>query len=155
MEINPMIYFVLNTKTNSVKIGTTENLNKRLPQLQTSSDDLLVVILTLQGDCELEKRLHLRFSEFRLKGEWFSFSEEVKRFVNETHCKSISTKGDVVIEPSLTEEEALLRKIKKEEYIKLQRRLIKDELEMEHRIKLIKEKRQSVKQQNTQTENDV
>lgn len=64
-----------------IKIGKSNDPDKRLYSLQTSNSKVLSIVATL--DCEsqteafkLEKQLHSKFSEFRLKGEWFNISIE-------------------------------------------------------------------------------
>jgi hypothetical protein len=119
-----MIYFILNSKNNTVKIGKTDNLQKRLSQLQTASDSCLVVILTLPGNIEKERELHVRFSDYRLNGEWFTFADEIKRYVNDNHCND----NNVINKPNLTDEEILFKKIEQEELLKLQKQSIRKQV---------------------------
>jgi hypothetical protein len=130
-----MIYFILNSKNNTVKIGKTDNLQKRLSQLQTGSDSCLVVILTLPGDVEEEKELHLRFSDHRLNGEWFTFSDEIKQYTNKQHFEKDNDKG--AIETQDDKNTLLLARLEREEYVRLQRQLVRDKVKREHRKTII------------------
>ena len=67
-----MIYFIQQGIDGPIKIGTTDNVNKRLLSLQTGSPHKLRLIGTMDGDEEKEKQLHNFFSAYRLSGEWFS-----------------------------------------------------------------------------------
>jgi hypothetical protein len=57
-----------------VKIGRSKNVPKRLGQLQSASSEPLRVIHELDFDCEAS--LHGRLKKHRIRGEWFSGSEE-------------------------------------------------------------------------------
>jgi len=55
------------------KIGRSSDVLRRLRQLQTGSAEDVVLILTLKfRNCAtMEKQIHRRFKEKRLRGEWF------------------------------------------------------------------------------------
>lgn len=67
---------------NNIKIGKSNNPHKRIDSLQTSNSNPLYIVATLNCTSQtqafrLEKKLHRVFSKHRLKGEWFSISEEL------------------------------------------------------------------------------
>lgn len=62
-----------------VKIGRSVDPLRRLATFQTSSPEKLKIVLTLDGDRELD--LHQRFAEFRVRGEWFRPSVEMLSFI--------------------------------------------------------------------------
>ena len=66
------VYFVQAERGGPVKIGVTDDLDRRLSMLQASSAERLVVIYALPGDRRTELELHKRFSEHRIRGEWFA-----------------------------------------------------------------------------------
>jgi len=76
-----MVYFI--KAENKIKIGYAEDPSKRIPSIQTSSPFRLEVLLIIDGDYSVEKKLHSKFQEFRVSGEWFDFTEEIKAFINE------------------------------------------------------------------------
>lgn len=54
-----------------VKIGTSNNPEKRRQQLQTGMPVDLTLIGSVVGDYDLERTLHRRFRSVRVRGEWF------------------------------------------------------------------------------------
>ena len=61
-------------KEGPFKIGIAGNLQKRLETLQTAHyEDLeVVMVVEMENPRSLEKRLHRRFREYRIRGEWFA-----------------------------------------------------------------------------------
>lgn len=77
-----MIYFVLDSAQDAVKIGYTSRIDLRLPQLQTGSVNELRVIKTLPGTLADEQNLHRKFNHLRIRGEWFRYTGELKAFID-------------------------------------------------------------------------
>lgn len=69
-----MIYFV--RSGDLVKIGKTKNLKMRLRELQRFNSHELRVIVTIPGRETQERKLHDLFADRRVKGEWFSITDE-------------------------------------------------------------------------------
>lgn len=68
------VVYVLGTPgSNTVKIGRTTNLAKRVADIQRMSPVPLTVLWTTPGGHELETQLHRHFSTLRSHGEWFTF----------------------------------------------------------------------------------
>lgn len=65
------IYFIQNG-TGEVKIGYTENVRRRLHNLQIASPTTLNVIGQMPGAMSDEREIHQRFAHARLVGEWFN-----------------------------------------------------------------------------------
>lgn len=76
-----MVYFILNKENNHVKIGFSNNPDKRLGQLQTSCSHDLKLILSFYGDKDVEKYLHNKFKQFHIKNEWFEFNEKIEDLI--------------------------------------------------------------------------
>jgi len=76
-----MIYFL--KAESKIKIGYTDDPNKRISSIQVSSPFPFEVLLIIDGNYEKEKELHFAFKEFRTSGEWFELSESIKFFINE------------------------------------------------------------------------
>lgn len=73
-----IVYLVHASGTNLYKIGMTiNNVQKRVSELQTGSPHELKCIAALQSDEAhvMESRLHHRFKNYRVRGEWFEFDE--------------------------------------------------------------------------------
>lgn len=64
-----------------VKIGRTDDVHARLADLQASHHELLVLLRVIDTPFDAEPILHRRFSHLRLRGEWFSFDEEMLTFI--------------------------------------------------------------------------
>lgn len=72
-------YFIQAVDGGPIKIGVSVDPRKRLKSLQTSSHQELRIIGTLKGNREPE--LHEKFSELRLKGEWFRDDPKLKMWI--------------------------------------------------------------------------
>ena len=63
----------------AVKIGTTENVVRRIWQLRRDRPDAqLVLLATEPGGYDLERRRHIEFAGARLTGEWFALSPRLE-----------------------------------------------------------------------------
>jgi len=67
-----------------IKIGHSRYPASRLRELQTGCPDALTLLGSVRGPVELEKALHLYFSDERVRsdGEWFRSSERLLRTIN-------------------------------------------------------------------------
>lgn len=74
-----MIYFI--KCNNYVKIGRSIDPKRRLVDLQTGNPFKLTLIRTLNEKDFEESALHKKFNRFRVRGEWFRYSETIKMFV--------------------------------------------------------------------------
>lgn len=79
------VYLMLNDDTSFIKIGTSRNPHYRERTLKSQEPNIHVIALWC---CEksIEKELHKKFSNKRIRGEWFrlSFSElkEIEDYMN-------------------------------------------------------------------------
>lgn len=86
------IYFL--TEGTHIKIGyTTQPITSRIKQLNTGSVQEIYLLGWMWGTKELEKQLHQRFanSRVRFNGEWFDPTEELIAFINENNQKPNTT----------------------------------------------------------------
>ncbi len=74
-----MIYVIEEGLNGPLKIGTTDNLEKRLKTLQGGNSKQLHIIMSFEGDSKLESKIHNDLAEFKIrkKGEWFHRDEKV------------------------------------------------------------------------------
>lgn len=88
-----IVYVLQNGDTNQYKIGITNNLNKRMAQLQTGCPGELKIIKVFHTDKRyqargLEMALHHKFEtegkRIRLGGEWFTLNQEDINFFMES-----------------------------------------------------------------------
>jgi hypothetical protein len=73
------VYFVEATNTGLIKIGTTENLGRRLSKMATDCPVPLTILGT--SDRLDESEVHARFAACRRVGEWFSPTDELRGFI--------------------------------------------------------------------------
>ena len=71
------VYFIQDVEQGYIKIGQSEEPEKRLRQLQTGNpNELRLLWVDHQGDY-IEAELHREFREHRVSGEWFQPSDEL------------------------------------------------------------------------------
>lgn len=71
------VYFVGNGN-GQVKIGHSKEPLIRLAGLQTASPHKLELLAVVPGTEKVEAELHRKFATFRLSGEWFQLSDQLK-----------------------------------------------------------------------------
>jgi hypothetical protein len=85
-----MVYFI--KVNNRVKIGYSSNMSKRFLSLKTSNpySNEIELLLLIDGEKSYEKKLHKKFSDVRICGEWFLYSSEIKDFIKSNLDKNIT-----------------------------------------------------------------
>ena len=79
-----VVYFIRAGVKGRIKIGQTENLERRFKSLQTASSVMLKLLGCIDDpERSLEKELHLKFAEWRHHGEWFDPNAELLTFISE------------------------------------------------------------------------
>lgn len=73
------VYFVSDGE--HIKIGYSTAPKIRVADLQVSSGRELVLLGTISGGLDTERRLHARFAHCRVRGEWFSPTPELTAFI--------------------------------------------------------------------------
>lgn len=73
------VYFIRHGS--AVKIGYSTDVHKRKASLQTASPGRLELLGTMPADRAKEREIHQLFHSLRLGGEWFSYTEKLKRFI--------------------------------------------------------------------------
>lgn len=68
-----MVYFVQAEWGGPIKIGYCRDGGEtaRLKQIQTHNPDPLCITRVIPGDLTVERALHHRFADLRIRGEWF------------------------------------------------------------------------------------
>jgi hypothetical protein len=82
------IYFIADRDSSRVKIGISNDPEKRLASLQTANGGKLEILFVVQGDAKLEQSYQNQFKHLRLSGEWFKFTHEIESFINELREQS-------------------------------------------------------------------
>jgi len=114
-------YIILDGVNNLVKIGESENPKERLKQFQTANPNKLELVGMTD---EPEGVVHNRFRGDRARGEWFEYSDEIRRFVQEVTWK---TEQERVARLRAKEAEAKKRKQELEELERETARKLKEE----------------------------
>lgn len=79
---NVGVYIIGAEPGEMVKIGWSENISRRIRQLQTGNAARLFTLVCLDATQEHEFALHRRFSALRVDGsEWFRMHPALKRYV--------------------------------------------------------------------------
>lgn len=76
-----MIYFVQAEDGGPIKIGLCTDIKSRLASMQTGNHKRLWVLAYIPGGMVDEKRLHERFSRYRVRGEWFEPSADLLAYI--------------------------------------------------------------------------
>jgi hypothetical protein len=86
------VYFILDEHAGIVKIGCSKNALARLRELQVSHHHDLKIIYTIPTRYmkRKERGLHSKFKKYRIRGEWFSYCDEIKNWI--LSDKDINTK---------------------------------------------------------------
>ena len=71
------IYFIQELASRHIKIGCTINPSRRIRSLYLTIPGNIQVLGIFPGSVYLEKDLHFRFRELRVKGEWFKESDKI------------------------------------------------------------------------------
>lgn len=73
-----------------VKIGFTNDLARRVSELQVGSPHELEVLLAIPGSLEDEAWVHEKFRAWRVRGEWFAFTGALVDWVEAArHTRSV------------------------------------------------------------------
>jgi|TARA_R100000664_G_C2651368_1_gene71842 hypothetical protein len=65
-----------------VKIGyTSNNAIERKRQLETGNPHGIVIIGTVQGTQEHEKKIHKSLEKYNIQGEWFEDCQEIRNYI--------------------------------------------------------------------------
>lgn len=70
------VYIIHATGTNRIKLGFSNEPEKRLADLQTGSPFPLALIGTCPGSAKLERRLHSQLKDRHRTGEWFEIDPQ-------------------------------------------------------------------------------
>ncbi len=76
-----MIYFICERDSDLVKIGVTDSPNFRLQKLQCGSPHELFLAALMEGGYKDEQRLHAKFHDVWIRGEWFRLNDELRALI--------------------------------------------------------------------------
>jgi len=67
-------YLIRNPENNFIKIGRSKNIDQRIVCLNSEFHSEMVLIASFNKD--IESKLHLKYSKYRIFGEWFNFDDD-------------------------------------------------------------------------------
>lgn len=94
------IYFIEAGDRAAIKIGRSTSkmtVNGRLQCLQLGNHLPLKLIRTIPGDFWQEKWIHLYFSDYKLRSEWFSFAPEMLTITPPPDPLTLKTRHDLTL----------------------------------------------------------
>lgn len=93
------VYFIRRSD-GPVKIGFSAHPVKRLSELQTVLAEKLSLLGVMSGTVLDEREIHSALKRYRLNGEWFDFSTEVRAFITSTLKKRGTKKFNTYVKPA-------------------------------------------------------
>lgn len=88
-ERDGFVYFVERGVGGPIKIGWSQDVDRRVTELQTANAELLRVIGKIPGRMRNEALMHERFSHLRMEAEWFRNSSEIHEFLASVALNSL------------------------------------------------------------------
>lgn len=81
---NAYVYVLGNKEMKICKIGFTNNVFKRIGSIQTGCPFKLEIFCLVEGSVQTEKKLHEKYKDLRMNGEWFRYEGKLKESVENT-----------------------------------------------------------------------
>ena len=72
---------ILNKDSNHIKIGYSNNPEKRLKALQTGNSNNLEILHIMNGDIKFERLIHFKFKQYKIRNEWFEYHSNIQEFI--------------------------------------------------------------------------
>ena len=85
------VYLIEDRDNNRYKIGVTNDLEKRLRNLQTGNSNHISIKESFQTQqpFKLEKMLHNKFRQYQYNNEWYELpTDDVEKFL--FHCETLN-----------------------------------------------------------------
>jgi hypothetical protein len=79
------VYFIEAIGLSRLKIGYSDDPEKRLRQLTTGSPVSLRIYARMPGNQAMEREIHARFSHLKVDNEWFHFTDDIRTYI-EKNC---------------------------------------------------------------------
>lgn len=76
-----MIYFAEAVGVPLIKIGSSDNVEKRIVHINGQSPVAVTLLSTMPGGVEEERELHLAFADIRSHAEWFFGTALLRGFI--------------------------------------------------------------------------
>lgn len=86
-----MIYFIQESDDGDIKIGYSDNPERRIRELQTGSPKQLNLLAVIEGEKSDETELHKLFKKLNTRGEWFSPDTEIFLYIDSLSPNTFKT----------------------------------------------------------------
>jgi hypothetical protein len=83
------VYFAQVVPAGPIKIGVARNVALRFGQLQATNHEQLRLLASEPGDELLERDLHVRFSPFHVRGEWFEPAPDLLMYIADVVLRQV------------------------------------------------------------------
>lgn len=100
------IYFI-QAGRRAVKMGITDNIEKRLSAIQTAHYEELKIIHLFKGGLATERRLHFVARKYHIRGEWF----EIEVLEDKKIIEIINNREKIEISPEATIDRTSLKNL--------------------------------------------
>jgi len=84
-ERNGMVYFIVSGESGPIKIGWSQDVARRITELQVANAHKLRVLGVTPGTMQTESDFHQKFAHLRMEAEWFQNHPEILEYVAK-HC---------------------------------------------------------------------
>lgn len=78
---NGFVYFVQRGEDGPIKIGWSQDVTRRIGELQVANAERLFLLGAIPGTMKDETKTHKRFIHLRINAEWFQSCEEIVEYV--------------------------------------------------------------------------
>lgn len=109
-----MIYFIQDSRDSRIKIGVSRNPWERLAALTVGASGSLELLAVMDGDRNVERGLHKRFSDMRIAGEWFRPGADILAIIERAKAAFPQHKREEPMKPEKRPIEAELATIRQD-----------------------------------------
>jgi hypothetical protein len=82
-EITGRVYFLSTRCGRYVKIGYATDVSRRMTEIDLCHPEPLALLGSMPGNPRIEKFMHRKFKDLRVRGEWFHLAEEIQQYIRE------------------------------------------------------------------------
>ncbi len=109
-----MIYFIQSGYGGPIKIGKTNDVWRRLGDIQTHNPEKLTILGVLDETPGMEMHLHVLFRDLRIRGEWYKPRHRLRKWIARNTIVPYGKKRDTRGEEKAQRERAELEKTQSE-----------------------------------------
>ena len=118
------VYLITAREVGRVKIGCAYDPADRLRKMKVGSPCELVLEAMLPGSHKEERQIHGLFSDERVRGEWFTITEEIEKVIAANPAPRKVAEQDLVdLQPAKPPREPYEQSLWREEKRRIQKRL--------------------------------